>query len=607
MDRYWDGKIDPNLPVMGVDTEYNERGIPFVGTICDEQLNHFLYDLKTRRHYRYLRNICEDTSLVKVFHSITADMKALNNIDIEVKPPYSDTMIMSSIANENYTPKKLKYLVKTFLKEECLEEKELSKVKALYKRIAKKEEREFSFSDIPAKILYPYAKKDPEYCIKLYYYFSKAMALYPEVYEMELSLVPIIADMQFIGFNIDRRFVKKKLTTQRREMRELAKYFAKMLDRLDIRFYDKKNNVIPFKPTSSHHVGDYLEASDLPITEYTGKGAVATGAKILKKFAKKDKFLFKLLKYKALAKQTSTYYGPLYNRYTSKENSIASFQFWQSGAKTGRFSAELIQTIPRTTEVDKYGIYRDTRKAFIPRPGHRYLLVDYDQIEMRLFAHFSGCTKLVKAILKGLDSHLDTAHQLFGKKKVDKNKDTIEKYRRIAKIINFGIIYGMGVRTLSEELGLSYNETYVILQDYYRKYPVKEYMRELSSKLYKQGHITLKIDSDRMRFTRDYRVPSQLAYKSVNMIVQGTAAYIIKFALLRLGKKIRTSYPDIKMLATVHDEIIFEVPEHYRMKKIAKAVVTQMEDRVTFKVPITASCKRSDISWGDAKDYEYLN
>jgi DNA polymerase-1 len=598
--KLWDGKIDDDLPVIGVDTEYDNNGIPFLGTTCDEQLKHKLYNLRRPSSRAKFKKLCENRKLVKIFHSITADMKALSNIDIEVLPPYSDTMILSSICNENYKPKKLKYLAQTLIKEPCLEDKELSKVKAKYKREAKKEGREFSFSDIPVSILYPYAKRDPEYCIKLYYYFQKPIQKYLQVYQLELSLIPIIAQMQCIGFEIDRKFVKEKMDEIEIKLEKLKRYFIRRLHKKDIKFYNPKEVEVPFKPTSPKHIARYIELTGIPIKERTPKGAICTLAKNLEKHTS-YRFIFNVLKFRKLAKQLTTYYAPLYNKYTSKTNNVASFQYWQSGAKTGRFSAELIQTIPRTTEVDKYGINKDVRKAFVPRKGFRYLLVDYNQVEMRLFAHFSGCDELVKAINEGLDIHTYSAYKIFGKKRMEKSKAIGKKLRFATKTINFGIIYGIGIAALSELLKMSRRETREHLQAYYAAYPIKEFMQGLSNTLYKQGYITLTLKSKLMDFTRDYRVPQHLAYRSANTTIQGTAAYIIKCALLRVGKEIIFNYSDINILATIHDELIFEIPKTYNIKKIARVLVGKMEDYETFKVKITASCKVSDKSWGDAK------
>lgn len=258
---------------------------------------------------------------------------------------------------------------------------------------------------------------------------------------------------------------------------------------------------------------------------------------------------------------------------------------------------------------------REIRRAFIPRKGYTFVCIDYDQIEMRLFAHFSKCQKIIDRIINGFDPHLGTAIDVFGEDLVYKN-EVVKKYcRNASKAINFGIIYGMGKMKLTQQLlnilfalekelpkNYSLPNPQEILYNYYKQYPVKEYMAEITGILCREGFITISFNSELMDFTRDYRVPQNLAYKGVNIIVQGTAAYVMKLGMLRAYKKIKEKYIDTKLIGTIHDELIWEIPINKYLNKTINLIKTQMEDNITFSVPILASVKTSTKSWGDVKE-----
>lgn len=259
---------------------------------------------------------------------------------------------------------------------------------------------------------------------------------------------------------------------------------------------------------------------------------------------------------------------------------------------------------------------RLVRRAFIPRPGYIFMCIDYDQIEMRLFAHDSNCERLIENINNGFDPHLGTALDIFGKKIVYFNNEVRKLTRRGSKDINFGFIYGMGIRKLKAQLTLQIRNIKEkiktkkidiptpdeIFQEYHKKYPVKEYMRRVTGEIYRNGLTRIEYHSKLMNFIRDYRVPQDLAYRGANLRIQGTAAYVMKYGMKRACEFIDEFGLDVHLLGTIHDELIFEVPdEKENIRDIIRDLKEQMEDRVTFKVPILASAKTSDKSWGDIK------
>lgn len=650
------------LPIIGLDTEY-ENYNPFVATTCNEQLKSALYELAKKSDYKSLKKLAKSRKVVKVFHAACNDIYALRKAGIEVKPPYEDTMIAAALLNENFESKRLKSLAKIYLEEACDEEKALSKVKAKLKREAKKAGKEFSYRMIPPKILYPYAKKDPEYNIKLWYLFKEPLKKYKRIYNLEKKLIPIIVDMVDRGMKIDRKFVKNIIDRNESEVRKAKRELKRILKDNRIRFLKSVRREIKrnyeatmksitnvaikaqmkvlstvatsemiedeekwfidviyeekFNPNSIFHVRKILKMLKVPVTILTEDWELSTESRALEPFKDKYPFIKWLLRYRFLTKQLTTYYRPLYYRFTSPSDPYAHFMLYQSGAKTGRFSANLIQTIPRNEESKTAKETNLVRKAFVPRKGYKFAFIDYDQIEMRLFAHYSKCKLLIDAINNGYDPHLGTAITLFGEEVVLGNGDDIKKLcRNVAKAINFGIIYGMGVRTLTTSLepiirlleeklqgkNIAIRSPHEILAEYHANYPVKEFSRKLTSRLYKEGSIKIKFDSDLMQFMREYRVPQRLAYKGPNVVIQGTAAYVLKAGMLRAWEYIKRTGKDIHMLVCVHDEIAFEISDKLDIMEEVRNLSECMSDRETFAVPIVASPKISTKSWGDAKE-----
>lgn len=584
------------IPLVSVDTEYNEHSVPFIGTSCDTMLKPEFFDLRTKEGVANLKRICESPKIVKIFHSATSDIYALSKRGIDVKPPYEDTLIAASLINENYASRKLKDMAKILLGEDCDESKVLGKAKAKLTREAKKQGKKFSYEMFPADLIKPYALKDPEYTIKLWFMFRNQLQDYRKLYDFEKKLIPIIVKMQQEGLMVDRAFVKQKLKESRKRLDELADNMSVYLWKKKIRFYNKKKVKIQFKPNSSKHVAKIIRALQIPITKVTAKGETATDSNTLMDY-RNHPFIKDYLEYKFWYKQYGTYYSPIYAHYTSDAYPFAHFSFYQSGAKTGRFSAELIQTMPRPDEdqITKKG--REIRKMFIAPPGYRLIALDYSQVEMRVFVHFAKAKAMAKHIINGLDPHMGTAYDIFGAKFMDKlDEKGRKRYRRIMKDINFGIIYGMGKNKLKRQMrsygiDLTDEECETILDNYYEKYPVREFIQETTGKLYRQGSITMSVDSPLMKFTREYRIPQHLAYKGANALVQGMSAYILKHAMVRMDTFITEGEYDIKMIATIHDEILLKVSNKYSDNYIVPKLVDVMEDNVTFDVPITVTPK----------------
>lgn len=639
---------------LALDTEYNTQDRKaFIMTTCDEQLRTNLYDLKNRIDYKYAKKVAESRSIIRVFHNTPADICSLSLIDINVPIDPSlieDTMIIASLLQSAYSPRGLKPLARVYLKDPCDEEKLLKKVIAKYTREAKKAGTQFTWSMIPRKILEPYAIKDAEITLKLFYLWKDAIKEFQDLYDIEKRLVRINVDMMNHGMRINRKFVKKQIIKNDEHLSMIDTEMRQILRNNKVKFFVEKSYKIrgkskqvadaqinkrikafttkhelklissndiddrrvfklkeTFSPTSSLHLQKAIKKLNIPIREMTKTGKLATDIDTLLQY-KHHRFIELKLEHSGLSKQQSTYYGPLYNWYTSKSNDRAHFSFWQSGAKTGRYSAELIQTIPRADQGEDKKLNR-IREAFIPEDDWFLTCIDYAQIELRIFGSYAAAQVLIDAFLAGKDPYVEMAKRIFTEEELAKNP---KELRRIAKTVMLGVIYGMGtdklmIALVSESKGvftITRAKASDILQKFHQTVPVRDYTNELVRELYRTGCITLSFNSKLMKFIRTYHIDKDDAYKGPNALCQGSAAYVLKMGMLRLYDYLDANklHDSIRLLAVVHDEFILEMRRKYRDSNILKTIKKVIEDHVTFIVPITAAIKVSDKSWGLVKE-----
>ena len=642
--------------IIAIDTEtYWDTNIlqnkAFIASTTDQRLHSEVYDIRAseiKPDYYWsdnnlrkflgtidlmrLKATCEDPTIHKVFFNAPYDIGCLYHWGIKVCEPIEDVMVMAAILDENYISKKLKDLAKRHLKEKCEEEEKLKQIK---KQICAERgiyAYDFSYDMIPTEVLYPYAKKDTEYTIKLAYLFNNQLEPFRKLYDMEMELIPIIVEMTLNGIRLDREFLAERIIkfgTERNEELEKAK---EEVAKLGLKFYKKqgkKLTPVDFNPRSVKHIREVWEHLGLPVLETTKKGEISTNAKVLKEFLENEEnyeqynitAIKHIARYRFLDKQLGTYAIPLYLSYTDEGEGKdrGHFNLWQSGAKTGRFSAELIQTMPRIDHDKGKEDVRMIRFAFIPEEDNILAFIDYEQIEMRLFAHFSKSALLIKDLNNGFDPHMGTVYNVFPKEIIDSNPIIRDTFRSMIKAINFGIMYGMGKRALvfkikdmiyraqhvnpevREEFDKILRDIDGVLRTYYSKYPVDVYTRGLISELYKKGHVEISIDKGYMDgFYRIYRTPHHFAYKAVNMIIQGSAAYVMKYGMIRAYKWIKKHAPWIKLLLTVHDELVFEIPKDKPYVEAMLKLKELMEDHTSFDIPIDASIKATHKNWGEA-------
>jgi DNA polymerase-1 len=607
------------MKTLALDCEYDYCS-PFLATTTDEELVTRVYRTNVLSQKKALKAICEDKNLRKVFHHASGDIFILRNIGINVVPPYECTLIASNLVNENYSSRNLKKLVQAHLGIETKESNRLRSTIKKYKEKARKEGYQFKWSQIPEEVMLPYAKKDPEYTIQLWYYWQTPITEMRDLYEFEKKLIPVIVDMEWRGLRIDRYLCGRK-------SREFGNKLESIYDEMTKFIVDNRIDLgKEFNPRSPKQIQNLIIAMGLCNEADKNKKTLMpiTDKKSLQKLTLCSGFFKLLSRFRFFSKHKGTYYDPLYNYYTSEESDVAHFMMYQTGAKTGRFSMELIQTFPRPEENKIAGETHEVRKAVIPRKGKAFLCKDYEQQEMKLFFHYSNCETMINLINeKGGridDVYVDTGYLLFGD--MFDNPKLRKPLRYVTKKDALSGIYGVGMNKLIsttvielaerfekdviEEIGVSERWAYDVLQRFYKIYPVREYTQRKIAELYKKGYIDLEFNSLLMNFKRRYYIPQDKAYKGPNAEIQGTAAYVIKCAMLRINNRLECEGwkgKHVEMLLQVHDELVFEVDDDLSFIRHVNDVLTEeMEDWVTFKVPITCSAKWSNKSWGDVED-----
>jgi DNA polymerase-1 len=584
---------------IAIDSEFNNRKVPFIITSCDSQLNAELYNAHRPEQVEKIKRLAEDPSITKIMFPYTVDAHTLKNVGIRCRGPWEDPLIAGTLLDENFASRKgLKPMAQRYLGADIKEKKALAPYIRKAKKKCKEEGTEFDYSMLPRFKVKPYAIEDAVFTIKLWYLFRDPIKKFDSIYQFEKKLVPIILKMQETGMMVDRKFVRAQAKQYGEDIIETQAKLVGYLKKHRVKWESKTGE---FKCNSPKLLGDCCKqlGIELPVND---NGNLITDAKALS-LHDEHPFISLVLLDRFYRKQKGTYFDPLHKRHTTADDPYARFFLFSSGARTGRTSAELIQTIPRPDESRTAKAPKIARRAFIPRPGYNFIAIDYKALQMMIFFHYANAKKLIKKVIDGWDPHDAACEMLFGIVEKELRKDT--------KNIQFGLVFGMGGWKLINMLQRSKArkktsrlEAEQILHRYYANVPVKEYSKKCVSQLYRTGVLKLEFDSPLMSFHREYKVPHEFAYKGPNVLIQGTEAYVVKSAMIRCDEKIRTSGMDAHMLMNVHDELLFEVNKKEPLPLVVNELVKAMEDHVTFKVPLRVEAKVSDKSWGEVKEWK---
>ncbi|WP_035053801.1 DNA polymerase I [Carnobacterium pleistocenium] len=402
--------------------------------------------------------------------------------------------------------------------------------------------------------------------------------------EMELPLSFVLAEMELTGIKVnDKRLM---------EMRE---EFAVRLNDIEQRVYELAGE--KFNLNSPKQLGVILfEKMGYPVIKKTKTG-YSTAVDVLEQLREQAPIVEHILDYRQIAKIQSTYIEGLLKVIDKKTGKIHT-RYMQTVAQTGRLSSvdPNLQNIPIRLEEG-----RKIRQAFVPsHEGWKIFASDYSQIELRVLGHVSGDTLLKEAFIEGQDIHSSTAMRVFG---IASPEDVSPEMRRRAKAVNFGIVYGISDYGLSQNLGISRKEAQQFIDTYFEKYPgVKTYMEDIVREAKDKGFVETLFQ--RRRYlpeinSRNYNLRSFAERIAINTPIQGSAADILKIAMIKMDKKLKELKMKATMLLQVHDELIFEVPED-EIEQLEALVIEVMEGAVELAVPLKVD-SNSGKSWYEAK------
>ena len=522
-------------------------------------------ELKRESLLSWLKNVLEKNVDKIIGQNLKFDLSILKNEKIELSNFYADTMLMSYVINSTLTRHNLDALCEKYLGRQLIKfEEVMGKGKNRYK----------NFGDVPIKDATAYAAEDAEATLSL---FQKLSSLIDEdarklLEEVEYPLVFVLINMEREGAMIDIKHLKK-----------LSNHFGSRLISLVQKIYEVSET--RFNIDSPKQLSEVLfEKLCLPTQglKKTSSGYYSTSEAILQKLSHDHEIVKDILEYRSLAKLKSTYTDKLSEICDVRSRVHTSYQ--QAVTSTGRLSSSEpnLQNIPiRTNE----GI--TIREAFVAPKGSKILAIDYSQIELRLMAHYSKDDIMIDAFNNNEDIHKRTASEVFG---VD-IEDVTGEMRRNAKTINFGLLYGMSAFGLSNQLGVSRAEAEVFLQNYFDRYSkVKSFMETTTNKAKKNKFVTTlygrKIHVPNIE-SPNYMLRQASERAAINGPLQGSAADIIKVAMISINRWISKNKLPIKLLLQVHDELLFEVPENYVEKDI-QSLVNIMEETTIIDVPLVA-------------------
>jgi DNA polymerase I len=528
---------------------------------------------KTLALLRILQTVFENENTLKIGQNLKFDIQVLANYGIEVNGPLFDTMLAHYLLEPDLRHN-MDYLSETYLSYTPVPIESL---------IGEKGKNQKTMRSVPVDKIVEYAVEDADVTYQLREIFEPRIikeGLMELARDIEMPLIKVLADMERTGVRVNEEDLKN-ITGQLRE---------------DILILEKEIYAlagIEFNISSPKQLGDilFIRLKLDDNARVTKTKQFTTNEEILQRLTHKHPIIGKVLEYRGLKKLLSTYVEALpllINKATGRIHT----SFNQAVAATGRLSSNNpnLQNIPVR---DERG--REIRKAFIPADGHIFFSADYSQIELRLMAHLSKDYNMIADFLSGNDIHAATASKIFG---VD-IKDVTREMRSRAKTANFGIIYGISSFGLSERLTIGRKEARELIDGYFISYPgVKAFMDESIRKARDLGYVTTLFG--RKRYTRDIHSRNQVVRgnaerNAINAPIQGSAADIIKIAMIRIHNRLKKEALKAKMILQVHDELIFEVlPEELEMLK--EIVLVEMAGAANLNVPLK-------VDWGTGKNW----
>lgn len=524
-----------------------------------------------------LRPFFESEEIEKIAQNLKYDAKVLDKYGVKIKGKYFDTMIAHYLLQPDMRHN-MAILAETYLNYHPL---------PIEKLIGKKGKNQKSMRSVALKEITEYAVEDADITFQLKQIFDKKLKeknLNNLFEDVESPLVAVLTKMELEGINLDTDFLKS-----------LEKELNEDILSLQNRIYQEAET--EFNLASPKQLGivlfEHLKLVEKP--KKTKTGQYKTGEEILSKLAKEHKIVRDILEWRGLVKLKNTYIEALPKLVNPNTNRIHT-TYMQTVAATGRLSSvnPNLQNIPIRTERG-----RQVRKAFVPR-DENYTLVaaDYSQIELRLIAEMSGDTTMKQSFIHGEDIHKATAAKIFNVPLNEVNREQ----RSQAKTVNFGIIYGVSAFGLSQQTNLSRKESKELIDAYYKTYPtLKEYISKQVNLAREQGYVETLLG--RRRYLKNINSNNSIVRaaderNAVNAPIQGTAADIIKIAMLKIDKILKEGNFKSKMLLQVHDELVFDM-HISEMEKLKSIIKYEMENAYKLSIPLVVDIGEGQ-NWLDA-------
>ena len=521
-----------------------------------------------------IKPLLEDATQVICGQNLKYDINVLANYNIHWQAKIIDSMVQSYVLNSTASRHNMDALAQHYLDYQTVK----------YIDIAGKGVKQLTFNQVDIELASPYAAEDADITLRLAQHFSACLVLEPnlgKVYDtIERPLVPVLSRMERIGALVDAKVLG-----------EQSQVIGKRLIELERDAYELAGEV--FNLSSTQQLGAILyEKLGIPVTKKTPKGKPSTAEAVLQELAQDYELPKLLLQYRSLSKLKSTYTDKLPLEINPATGRIHT-SYHQAVAATGRLSSSdpNLQNIPiRSAEG------RQIRQAFVVPKGQVMVAADYSQIELRIMAHLSKDEGLLNAFATGQDVHKATAAEVFGVTVEQVSSDQ----RRSAKAINFGLIYGMSAFGLAKQLGISRAQSQDYIGRYFTRYPgVQEYMDHTKAIAAEQGYV--ETIYGRRLYLPDIKASNAIARQAaertaINAPMQGTAADIIKRAMVSVDAWLASSGLNARMTMQVHDELIFEV-DTSQVDKLVVGIKSAMEGAAELLVPLIV-----DVGVGDNWD-----
>ena len=526
-----------------------------------------------------LKPLLQDASIMKILQNAKFDLQVLTQRKIDVYP-VEDTMLMSYALAAGQRGHGMDELSELYLGHKPISIKELLGTG----------KSQITFDQVPLEKAAPYAAEDADITFRLWQMMRPELVKdgVVSVYQTtEKPLVPVIVDMEKNGISVDRNVLSR-----------LSGEFAQKMAAMEEGIYKLAGET--FNIASPKQLGDILfDKMGLPGGKKTKTGAWGTGADVLEGLAAEGHDLAaQVLEWRGLAKLKSTYTDAL-PEFINPDTGRIHTSYSLASTTTGRLASSdpNLQNIPIRTEDG-----RRIRTAFVAEKGNLLVSADYSQIELRLLAHIADIDSLRQAFADGQDIHAMTASEMFGVPLADMTAET----RRRAKAINFGIIYGISAFGLANQLGISRGEASAYIKAYFEKFPgIKDYMEAVKQEAHAQGYVSTLFGRRIYLREIDSKIPARRAFAeraAINAPIQGTAADIIRRAMIAMPTVLKKKSPKSRMLLQVHDELIFEAPESETdklMQHVREVMQNACAPRLSLSVPLVVEAQAAK-NWDEA-------